>query len=146
MKYFLTLLFLSASILIQSQCLNFYKENCELPTDWDYEFDSQSLSVHLFAGQSFKFKAVFYEGKDYFIGFCREEGLPKIKFKFLSEDIVIDNSFAENQNDYLEFIEFSTTTTRIAMIEVKVEKESGVNIDVNNKKCLGIIVGSKDTK
>ncbi|MBI9066646.1 MAG: hypothetical protein JEZ09_05095 [Salinivirgaceae bacterium] len=144
MKYLLITFFALLSFAAHSQCVNFHKENCNLPSTWDYEFDSQSLSVPLFSGQSFRFKAVFYEGKDYFIGFCKEAELGEIKFRFLSEDIVIDNTYSESMNDNLEFIEFSNTATRIAIIEIKVGKTKVIN--TNERKCLGVIIGTKNTE
>lgn len=142
--YFLILL-LSINLLSFGQCSNFHQEKCDLPFNWDYEFNSQSISTGVFPGQAFRIKAVLYEGNDYYIGFCNRNGFGNMQFKLIADDIEIDMSYAEYENKYLKYFELSIEKTRIAVIEVKIGKTQAVGFSQSDLNCIGIIIGNKTT-
>lgn len=149
MKHFkhlkLLILFIFVSIFSFSQNCDHFGENyCTLPFDWDYEINSQSMNIPMFEGQTFKFSSVFYEGYDYYVGFCVHEELGAVEYRLLSTDVYLDKKFSGQENDRLEHIEFTNKTTRIIIIEVKVPRTS-TYVDVSNKHCVGIIIGQKKT-
>ncbi|MCK4664589.1 MAG: hypothetical protein KAT68_17095 [Bacteroidales bacterium] len=141
-----TLILISGTSLTSTShdCNNFSQSNCVLPVDWPYEFNSQSVNITLIPGQSYKFSAVFYENYDYYIGFCTEEGGGNLQYRLLSTDVYLDEKYDPISNTGIPNIEFINTNTRIVIIEVKILRSSAT-IDVNNKQCVGIIIGSKKT-
>ncbi|NOZ45846.1 MAG: hypothetical protein GXO79_03600 [Chlorobi bacterium] len=114
-----------------------------MPDTWDYEINSQSINIPVFAGQAIKYSAVFYEGYAYSISFCGEEGLGNIQYRLLSTDIYIDKTFNTDYDNNMAYIEFVNKATRIILVEVKVLRSTGASIDPTKRKCLGIIIGQK---
>ena len=148
-KFFLIIIIFNIALFSVSasaqDCQNFSQSYCTLPFDWDYELNSQSVNIPMFEGQSFKFSAIFYEGFDYYIGFCVDKELGSIQYRILSSDIYLDKKISISVNDDIEHIEFENQNTRVIVIEVKVLRQSS-SIDINNRKCVGIIIGQKKTE
>lgn len=142
-QVFLFIFFLPLFSFAQD-CDHFGESYCTLPFDWDYEINSQSMNIAMFEGQAFKFSSVFYEGYDYYIGFCAHQELGAVEYRLLSTDVYLDKKFSDDNSSRLEHIEFTNKATRIMIIEVKVPRKNSY-IDTNNKQCVGIIIGQKKT-
>lgn len=142
-------LFIFLFILLYStagfgQCNGFHRTMCELPFEWDYEYNSQSVDIEMTKGQSFRMKIILYEGYDYYIGFCKEEGLGKLNYQFLSNDVVIDQTNKKVENN-IEYVELTSKKTRIVLIDIQTEQADGNSVN-ENRKCLGIIIGNRKSK
>ncbi len=138
------LILFSLPLIGNSQnCDNFFETSCILPSNWDYEINSQSMNIPMYSGQSFKYSAVFYEGLEYSICFCAEEGLGNIRYRLLSTDVYLDQIFNSDFDSNMAHMEFINKNTRIILVEVQVLREQGKRIDPTDKKCLGIIIGQK---
>lgn len=146
MKNLFLIVFILSGYFSYSQCTNFHQERCILPEKWPYEFDTQSISSGIFPGQAFRIKTVLYEGNDYYLGICKQDGTGNIQFKLLINNIEIDNSLAHEENENLKYFELSIERTTTAVIEVKLEKTQVVNYTPSELKCLGIIIGNKITE
>lgn len=145
MKKLLIIIFAFSGYLSFGQCNDFQREQCELPFGWPYEFDSQSMGTGLFPGQTFRIKAVLYEGNDYYLGFCNQDGVDNIQFKVSLNNKVLDQNFATEENKNLQYFELSIQKTIIAVIEVKLNRTQNTSFDPSNLKCMGIILGNKKT-
>jgi hypothetical protein len=146
MKNLILIAILLSGYFSYSQCTNFHQEQCTLPADWPYEFDTQSISAGIFPGQAFRIKTVLYEGNDYYLGLCKQEGIGNIQYKILINNIEIDNNLAQEANKNLIYFEMSIERTTTAVIEVKLEKAQVVNYTLSELKCLGIIIGNKNSE
>lgn len=145
MKILLLIAFSFFGYLSFAQCNGFHKENCDLPMDWDYEFNSQSMGTGIFPGQAFRIKVILYEGNDYYLGFCKQEGITNFQFKVQLDNIELDQSSAIEESESLKYIELSIQKTIVAIVEVKLARTQDMNFHVSNLKCLGIIIGNKLT-
>jgi hypothetical protein len=144
MRYLLSLIFILILYHGYSQCSNFHRTQCELPSDWNYEYNSQSLDAELYEGQTIKVKIILYSGFDYYIGFCKSEGLSGISYEFINQNNeVIANKENATINDKIEFIEISTVETLMIAVVIKTMNSSAMRVNINNKNCLGLIIGSK---
>jgi len=148
MKSFLVLFFLLSGLFSFSQCNNHHQEACELPFDWPYEFDSQSISRGTFPGKAFYFKVILYENKDYYIGFCKPQNysFENTHFKITIDDTELDNSYATQENENLMSFELSNDEPRFIIIEIKLDKMQPISYTQADLKCLGVIIGSKETE
>ena len=126
-------------------CENYFESQCIMPSDWDYEVNSQSMNIPMFQGQSIKYSAVFYEGFEYSISFCADEGLGTVQYRLLSTDVYVDKTFNSTYDNNMAQVEFINKSTRIILVEVTVKRTSG-EIDPNNRKCLGIIIGQRKSE
>jgi hypothetical protein len=147
MRYLLIIAFLFIPLWGFNQCTNFHIGQCELPLDWSYEYNSQSLDAEVIPGQTIKLKVVIYEGFDYFFGFCKSEGFGEISYQLITQDneYIADQSNAKSYNN-IDYVEISSASTSMILILIKTQKMSATNIDFDNRKCLGIIIGNKQTE
>ncbi|MDA3890804.1 MAG: hypothetical protein PF517_03980 [Salinivirgaceae bacterium] len=143
MKVIILITLLLGNLYSFGQCTNFHQQNCDLPLDWSYEFDSQSMSTGIFPGQTFRIKAILYEGNDYFLGICKQADIGSFQFKVTLGDIEIDQNSAIEENENLQYFELTIQKTIVAIIEVRLAKTQNMSFDASNLKCLGIIIGNK---
>jgi hypothetical protein len=147
MKYLSIVLLFIIHFECQGQCNNFNNSQCELPLDWKYEYNSQSFDAEFIQGQMIRVKVIFNEGYDYYFGFCTndEAGVPDIQLITQDNETIADESDLKAYNN-INYLEISAATTTVVLIVIKTKKTSAVNIDINDKKCLGVIVGNKITE
>jgi hypothetical protein len=146
MRNIIVIILVISSYLSFGQCSNFHHESCSLPINWPYEFDSQSMSAGIFPGQTFRIKTVLYEGNDYYLGFCKQDGIGAIQFKILINNIEIDNKLAIQENENHWYFELAIEKTMMAVFEIKLEKTQNVTYTPAELKCLAIIIGNKLTE
>lgn len=132
------------SYLQAQSCFGFSENNCELPIDWDYNISSQSINLEMYQGQSFRLNVILYSDQKYSIRFCPDNELGTIQYRIISDATELaKRSFEPGFESEMDHIEFVNTLTRKITIEVKVLK-SNINIDLNDKHCLGITIGHKE--
>lgn len=145
MKFFTIILALFSSYMSFSQCNNFRQDYCNLPADWPYEYNSQSMSAGIFPGQAIRIKAILYQGNEYYLGFCLQDNLEGFHIKIFLDDHKIDANFSHQGNENIRHLNFDVQKTVTAIIEIKLDKTQVVNYTPSELKCLSIIIGNKET-
>lgn len=143
MKAILLIIFVISGYVSFGQCNGFQEGNCEVPFDWEYVYNSQSMETGIFPGQAFRIKAVLYEGSDYYLGFCKQKEASNLQFKIIIEDQTFDHNDATEENENLHYFELSMQKTVMVIIEVKLNRTQNISYNTNDLKCVSIIIGDR---
>lgn len=148
MKIYALSILLLSGLLSFGQCFDHHQFNCEPSFDWPYEFDSQSVSTAVYPGKAFRFKVVLYENLDYFIGICKPTDVEfdNIYFRVTIDDTELDNDYATEEGDNLMAFELYNDVARIITVDIKVNKTQAISYTQEDLKCIGLIVGNKESE
>lgn len=142
-KNALILVLFVASISLSAQnCARFIENYCHLSDSWEYEINSQSISLVAIEGQVITLSAVFYENVEYSLGFCVHENLEKFQYKVFGDELMYEKETQITPDEPIEYLKFKCNTTRSLQIEVKIPKNTRF-IEKRKKHCLGIVIEQK---
>ena len=134
--FYFTLLFFNNGF---SQCKNFARKSC-IPKLTPFVFNGQLNNAILNEGDVADLSLTFLGGQSYRIYVCYEEPLKNVEFSLVGNDEKI--IFSNIENNYINYWDFTTTSTQQLIVRVKVPKEKSIN-DMTQTGCVSILVGFK---